>query len=622
MNNYAIKKTTRLLLAALLLLAFSACCACLADRPRPRSVSLDMNEVAIDRSEGDTFTLTATVSPEGASTNFKWWVSDASVLSVDAGTVRCLKPGTATVYVSIHGFSDVRATCLVTVTDSRAPERIIPYPSSIALEPGMGVQLRCVALPPEAGQEFIYSSSNSNVATVSEDGYVNVLSPGHATITVKSAYMDEISTEIKLTSEYGERIRELKLKETSLSIEKGESYALHVLTEPSDASRAVVYASADESIATVDENGVITAVSYGNTDISVSSFRDPSVSVGIPVSVTDRMRPETIAWDTGGSSVLSPGQSVSLNVRLEPPAANCDYTVTSSREDIVTVDGSVLSAVKRGVSVIRIQSVYREDLYAEFTLTVEDGTNVLVMPRRTTDKNGISENLAAIDRVKLSALSALEQLYTGGQIGNKEYERRVNTVNRAFEMYAFPWTVDKLVRYWKAENSENGLKDFRPGVIYYGLPYTSGENHNRAYNVSRALEQNRYTPVEGEEYYLLNRNSDDYATGYAGNDCSAFVAQALWGYTVYGDIVKTGTLYYDDRLRAFDDPMQLKAGDLLVRHSTHVVMFLYWADEDRTQAVFIQQGGQEPGINTVNTVVGELSYYTENSYRLRRLAEY
>ena len=190
-------------------------------------------------------------------------------------------------------------------------------------------------------------------------------------------------------------------------------------------------------------------------------------------------------------------------------------------------------------------------------------------------------------------------------------------------MYAFPWMVDETVKYWKSENSENGAKDFQPGTVYYGLPYTSGENHNRAYNVTRALEQDRYFTVEGQKYYLMNPDNEAFYSGYAGNDCSAFVAQALWGYTVYGDdVVKTGTLYYDNRLRRFEDPDELKAGDLLVRHSIHVVMFLYWVDDDHTQAVIIQQGGNEPGINTVNTSVEELSDYTENSYRLRRLAEY
>ena len=97
------------------------------------------------------------------------------------------------------------------------------------------------------------------------------------------------------------------------------------------------------------------------------------------------------------------------------------------------------------------------------------------------------------------------------------------------------------------------------------------------------------------------------------------VALAIWGYTFYnGEIVKTGTLYSDNRLKPFTDPNELRPGDILVRHSSHVVMFLYWADEKKTQAVFLQQGGSEKAINTVNAWVTDINYYTDNYYRLRR----
>ena len=151
--------------------------------------------------------------------------------------------------------------------------------------------------------------------------------------------------------------------------------------------------------------------------------------------------------------------------------------------------------------------------------------------------------------------------------------------------------------------------------------YTSGINNNRSYNVKKALDHERYIKVKGEEYYLLNRASTYAITGYAGNDCSAFVALAIWGNTYYnGEAVKTGTLYSDNRLRAFSDPKELRPGDLLVKHSSHVVMFLYWADEKKTQAVIIQQGGSEKAINTVNAWITDISYYTDNYYRLRRTA--
>ncbi len=606
---------------ALALVLLMLCPLARAERPMPKSITLSESELTLDLAGEATFPLSASVSPEGASTNFKWTSTNESVLTVEDGLITALSPGSADVSVRVHGNYNVIAVCHVTVIDSRAPERLVVYPSSVEAEPSRHVQLYCVVLPQTAGSEVLYTSSNPAVATVSESGLLEIVGPGRATVTVTSAYSSALSAQISVRAEYGERIKEIRIAQSSLSLEKGQSAQLDVALTPTDGSRALVFASSDEAVATVDENGLVTAKGYGLATISVTSHRDPGIAAGIPVSVSDSARPETLDWSLSLGTLMNVGDTQTISASLGPESSDTSCVITSSREDIISLNGDTLSALKRGMSVITIQSTYREDLKREIPVAVTDGTLAMEMPLRRTDASGISANLARIEAIKQCALDSLKQQNERGEMSGTEYRRRAKIVESAFEMYAFPWTVDQTVKYWEAANSENGAKDFHPGVIYYGLPYTSGTNHNRTYNVSRALEQKRYLPVEGESYYLLNRNIEDYASGYAGNDCSAFVAQALWGYTIYkGEPAKTGTLYYDDRLRAYDDPAELRCGDILVRHSSHVVMFLYWVDEAHTQAVFIQQGGSEPGINTISAYIQDVAYYTEDFYRLRRLA--
>ena len=592
-----------------------------ADRPMPKSITLSETELTLDLARDASFTLSASVSPEGSSTNFKWTSTNESVLSVEDGVISAKAPGSADVSVRVHGNYNVIAVCHVTVIDSRTPERLVVYPSSIEAEPSRRVQLYSVALPQTAGSEVVYQSSNPAVATVNESGLVEIVGPGRATISVTSAYNDKLSAQISVRAEYGERIREIRIAQSSLNLVKGQSAQLELSLTPVDGSRALVFSSSDDAVASVDENGLVVARGYGLATVSVSSHRDPGVAAGIPVSVSDPDRPETLDWSLSLGTLMNVGDTQTVSASLGPISADTSCVITSSREDIISLSGDTLTALQRGMSVITIQSTYREDLKQEIPIAVTDGTLAMEMPLRRTDASGISENLSRIEAIKQCALDSLKQQNGRGEMSDAEYRRRIKIVESAFEMYAFPWTVDQTVKYWEAANSENGAKDFQPGVIYYGLPYTSGTNHNRTYNVARALEQKRYVPVEGESYYLLNRNVEDYASGYAGNDCSAFVAQALWGYTIYkGEPAKTGTLYYDDRLRAFDDPSELRCGDILVRHSSHVVMFLYWVDEAHTQAVFIQQGGSEPAINTISAYIQDVAYYTEDFYRLRRLA--
>lgn len=601
----------------IILLTALLACLLAAQAIMPRTVTLSQTEITWDLAEGSTFDLTAVIGPEGAEGKLKWWVTDTHVLSVEDGLVTARKTGKADVRVAVHGYPDASSRCTVTVIDSRIPQRLIVYPSVIMLEPSRSVRLECLAIPQEAGQEVIYVSGNPGIATVDENGLVTALACGNTSVTVKSAYSGEIFRSVRISVNYGERITGLELAQGTLTLEAGQSRTLNVKVTPENASRAYIFETSDEDVARADENGVISALRYGRTVITVRSYRDKDICASVTVDVTDADRPDRIECDLPASLLLFKGESREFSAKAYPDTAHGEYTVISSRPDIVSVSGNRLTALKRGFSVITLTSVYDPEVCCAYTVSVDDGTVAVELPLRRTDKAGIDKNLVRIDKLKQSALNALNGL-TGA-----EYDCRANVIEKAFEMYAFPWTVEAVQKYWEAANSENGAKDFKPGTVYYGLPYTSGTNHNRTYNVSRALEQQRYVPSEDGTYYVLNTLSEDYAMGYAGNDCSAYVALALWGYTMHdGDTVKTGTLYYDSRLRAFDDPAELKPGDILVRHSSHVVMFLYWVDEDHTQAMIIQQGGSEPAINTVNAVLEEITYYTEDSYRLRRLAEY
>lgn len=83
----------------------------------PSEIKLNTSSVTLDKI-GDTYSLVPTLYPTNAiiyNKSVSWSSSDSSVVSVDNGTVKALKEGTAVITCSSSGNSSVSASCTVTV---------------------------------------------------------------------------------------------------------------------------------------------------------------------------------------------------------------------------------------------------------------------------------------------------------------------------------------------------------------------------------------------------------------------------------------------------------------------------------------------------------------------------
>ena len=78
------------------------------------------------------------------------------------------------------------------------PTEIKLNSTNVEIEVGTSFKLSAIVLPNEAYKEIVMSSSDEKVATISEDGLIKGISPGKATITVKSAQF-KISTTCEVT---------------------------------------------------------------------------------------------------------------------------------------------------------------------------------------------------------------------------------------------------------------------------------------------------------------------------------------------------------------------------------------------------------------------------------------
>ena len=244
------------------------------------SVALD--KTAVSLKEGETHKLNATVSPANA-TNKKvsWSSSNASVASVDAnGTVTAVAKGTATITASAEGKT---ATAAVTVTKEDDPTPPVGGDvTGVSINGGnveMSVnstkKLSFTVTPANAiAKNVEWVSVNEAVASVDTEGNVTAKSAGTAEIFVfVDGYMDQITVTVKNSAPVELQsiaISGSGIVDGEMAMQVNDSKEFTAVPTPSNASVAgAAWSSLDDSVATVDGNGKVTAKSEGLTMIMV-----------------------------------------------------------------------------------------------------------------------------------------------------------------------------------------------------------------------------------------------------------------------------------------------------------------------------------------------------------------
>lgn len=147
----------------------------------------------------------------------------------------------------------------------------------------------------------------------------------------------------------------IELSQNRIDAKVGESVKVTAKILPETATdKSLTWSSADESVATVDTEGLVTIIGIGSTEITVSANDGSGVTASVSVNgiVTAA---ENISISAEGSTTLLDGETVRLTASILPETTT-DKTVTwqSSDEDIASVDsnGLVIAHEKTGTATI------------------------------------------------------------------------------------------------------------------------------------------------------------------------------------------------------------------------------------------------------------------------------
>lgn len=139
-------------------------------------------------------------------------------------------------------------------------------------------------------------------------------------------------------------VEKVSLDRTSATIFVNEQLELHAVVDPSDASNPeVTWSTSNPSVASVDENGLVTGLADGTTNITVTTD-DRGLQATCKVRVVF-VPVDGITLDKE-DEFLYTGESIKLNALINPDNSTVkSYTWSTSNDDVITVDdeGNVLA---------------------------------------------------------------------------------------------------------------------------------------------------------------------------------------------------------------------------------------------------------------------------------------
>ncbi len=227
-------------------------------------------------------------------------------------------------------------------------EEVSVSPTSLSLTEGDNARLTVTVLPQNAyNKRVIWSSTSEDVASVS-DGIVMAVSPGTATIRVKSEDGGKMATCLVNVSAKYVPVTSITLNRTNASLKAGETVTLTATVKPDDATdKTVTWSTSDATVATVS-NGVVTAKKVGSATITAKAG-DKTATCAVTVVAT---QVTSITLDRTSAS-LKAGETVTLTATVKPDDAT-DKTVTWTTSDasVATVSDGVVTAKKVGSATI------------------------------------------------------------------------------------------------------------------------------------------------------------------------------------------------------------------------------------------------------------------------------
>jgi uncharacterized protein YjdB len=297
---------------------------------------------------GQALPLVVGYAPDTASIKAVTFKSSAAKYATvdESGVVTGIARGKATITATAQDGSGTKVSKSISVLQQ--PQAVAFKEPPAELRVGTNQKITAVVSPSNTSDKtLLWTSSNETVATVSKNGTVTPLYPGQVTITAAAKDFSNVLTSANFT--VVQPAQKIELSESKLNILVQETAQLtYVISPDYTTNKAVVWSSSRPEVASVDQNGLVSAHKRGTAAISVACQDGSKKSAKATVNVIQPLYGMTLDKDEFRVGL---GETGTITAILDPlDASNNKVHWYSNDANIARVSGSSIKASVTGIA--------------------------------------------------------------------------------------------------------------------------------------------------------------------------------------------------------------------------------------------------------------------------------
>lgn len=245
---------------------------------------ITLNEDSVNVGLGKTFQLKGTVDSNDVSNKqLKWSSTKNSIASIDKnGNITGKKLGRCTVICSATDGSKAKAKCTVNVI--RQMTSLSLDKSTIRLLEGKSTKIRAIVRPSNASiKKVTWSSTDESVATIDVNGNIYAVAEGVCKIKATAEDGSNKKAECWLYVLPRVAASSVVISQKDLFLPVGTTEDLQVSVLPSNNTDSISFSSDNKLIATVNQNGRVSAIRPGQATITCSTSSGKSATATVTV---------------------------------------------------------------------------------------------------------------------------------------------------------------------------------------------------------------------------------------------------------------------------------------------------------------------------------------------------